>query len=200
VVSIEREVKLAGPIHNRGVMTLIGYLGGTYAQGQPLSLSASLAFEQNYGGIEGDSASSAELYALLSSLSGFPIDQGVAVTGSVNQWGEVQPIGGVAQKIEGFYDVCSERGLTEDQGVIIPAANVRDLMLRQDVVEAVKADRFHIWAVRSIDEGLELLTGVPAGERQDDGSYLPDTVHGAVQKRLRQLAVELEAFGKDKKD
>jgi lon-related putative ATP-dependent protease len=200
VVSIEREVKLAGPIHNRGVMTLIGYLGGTYAQGQPLSLSASLAFEQNYGGIEGDSASSAELYALLSSLSGFPIDQGIAVTGSVNQWGEVQPIGGVAQKIEGFYDVCSERGLTGDQGVIIPAANVRDLMLRQDVVQAVEAGRFHIWAVRSIDEGLELLTGVPAGERQDDGSYLPGTVHGAVQKRLHQLAVELEAFGKDKKD
>jgi lon-related putative ATP-dependent protease len=200
VVSIEREVKLAGPIHNRGVMTLIGYLGGTYAQGQPLSLSASLAFEQNYGGIEGDSASSAELYALLSSLSGFAIDQGLAVTGSVNQWGEVQPIGGVAQKIEGFYDVCSERGLTGDQGVIIPAANVRDLMLRQDVVEAVKAQRFHIWAVRTIDEGLELLTGVPAGERQADGGYAPDTVHGAVQKRLRQLAVELEAFGKDRGD
>lgn len=198
VVSIEREVKLAGPIHNRGVMTLIGYLGGTYAQGQPLSLSASLAFEQNYGGIEGDSASSAELYALLSSLSELPVNQGIAVTGSVDQWGEVQPIGGVTQKIEGFFDVCSERGLTGDQGVIIPEANVRDLMLRHDVIDSVQKGRFHVWAVRTVEDGIELLTGVPAGTRQEDGTYFPGTVHSAVQSRLSQLALELEAYGKGK--
>jgi predicted ATP-dependent protease len=196
VVSIEREVELAGPIHNRGVLTLIGYLGGTYAQGQPLSLSASLAFEQNYRGVEGDSASSAELYALLSSLSDLPINQGIAVTGSVNQWGQVQPIGGATAKIEGFFDVCSELGLTGEQGVIIPTANVHDLMLRQELLDAVESGRFHIWAVQTVDEGLELLTGVPAGERGPDGTYPEGTVHAAAQKRLRQLAVGLETFGK----
>jgi lon-related putative ATP-dependent protease len=200
VVSIEREVKLAGPIHNRGVLTLIGYLGGTYAQGQPLSLSASLAFEQNYSGVEGDSASSAELYALLSSLSALPINQGIAVTGSVNQWGQVQPIGGAIAKIEGFFETCSRRGLTGEQGVIIPAANVRDLMLRQELCDAVAAGQFHIWAVRTIDEGLTLLTGVLAGERGPDGVYPQGTVHGAVQKRLRQLAIDLEVFGKDEQE
>ena len=197
VVSIEREVQLSGPTHNRGVMTLVGYLGGTYAQDQPLSLSASLAFEQNYSGVDGDSASSAELYALLSSLSGLAIKQEVAVTGSVNQWGQIQPIGGAAAKIEGFFDVCVERGLTGEQGVIIPAANVQDLMLRQDLVEAVADGRFHIWAVRLIDEGLEILTGVPAGERGADNSYPEGTVHHAVQERLHQLALGLSAFGKD---
>ncbi len=202
VVSIEREVKLAGPIHDRGVLTLVGYLGGAYAQDQPLSLSASLAFEQNYTGVDGDSASSAELYALLSSLSGFPINQGVAVTGSVNQWGHLQPIGGVTEKTEGFFEACLSRGLTGEQGVIVPAANVEDLMLREEVVAAVAAGQFHVWAVETIDEGLELLTGVPAGERGEDGTF-PDpqsTVHGAVQARLHQLAIELEAFGKDEPD
>ncbi len=198
VVSIEREVEMSGPIHNRGLMTLIGYLGGTYAQDQPLSLSASLAFEQNYSGVEGDSASSAELYALLSSLSGLAIKQGIAVTGSVNQWGQVQPIGGATSKIEGFYDVCSERGLTGEQGVVIPAANVQDLMLRQDLVDAVTEGRFHVWAVTSIDEGLEILAGVPAGERAADGVYPLGTVHRAVQDKLGQLALGLETFGKVK--
>ena len=198
VVSIEREVDLAGPIHDRGVLTLVGYLGGAYARKQPLSLSASLAFEQTYGGVEGDSASSAELYALLSSLSGFAIKQGVAVTGSVNQWGQVQPVGGVTEKIAGFFEVCAERGLTGEQGVVIPAANAPDLMLRENVVKAVAEGKFHVWAVETVDEGLELLTGVPAGERRPDGSYPTGTVHAAVQERLHQLAVELEAFGKSK--
>ncbi len=197
VVSIEREVKLAGPIHDRGVLTLIGYLGGRYAQSHPLSLSATLAFEQNYTGIDGDSASSTELYALLSSLSNLPVHQGIAVTGSVDQWGNIQPIGGVTEKIEGFFDVCAARGLTGDQGVIMPAANKRDLVLREDVVQAAASGQFHVWAVETIDEGLELLTGVPADKAAPDGAH-PDAeggVHGAVQARLRQLAVDLEAFG-----
>jgi lon-related putative ATP-dependent protease len=194
LVSIEREVELAGPLHNRGVLTLAGYLGGTYAQHHPLSLSASITFEQNYRGIEGDSASSAELYALLSSLAQLPIAQGIAVTGSVNQWGQVQPIGGVTEKIEGFYDLCAARGLTGEQGVVIPAANRADVTLREDVIEAVSAGRYHVWAVETIDQGLELLTGVPAGERQPDGSYPEGTIHRRVQNRLYQLAQELEAF------
>ncbi len=200
VVSIEREVKLAGPIHNRGVLTLVGYLGGTYAKGQPLSLSASIAFEQNYSGVEGDSASSAELYALLSSLAELPINQSIAVTGSVNQWGQIQPIGGVNEKVEGFYDICLERGLTGEQGVLIPASNVRDLMLREDLLEAVKAGKFHVWSVATIDEGIGLLTGVPAGEKGSDDLFSEGTVHGAVQKRLRQLAIELNAFGKEERN
>jgi lon-related putative ATP-dependent protease len=194
VVSIEREVELAGPLHNRGVLTLAGYLGGTYAQRHPLSLSASVTFEQNYRGIEGDSASSAELYALLSSLAQLPVQQAIAVTGSVNQWGAVQPIGGVTEKIEGFYDLCAADGLTGEQGVLIPAANRADITLRDDVVEAVSAGRFHVWAVETIDDGLERLTGVPAGERQPDGSYPAGTVHHRVQDRLGRLAHELEAF------
>ncbi|NOR83186.1 MAG: AAA family ATPase [Ardenticatenales bacterium] len=200
VVSIEREVKLAGPIHDRGVLTLIGYLGGRYAQSHPLSLSATLAFEQNYTGVDGDSASSTELYALLSSLSDLPIHQGIAVTGSVDQWGNIQPIGGATEKIEGFFDVCAARGLTGDQGVIMPAANKRDLVLRDDVVQAVASGQFHVWAVETIDEGLELLTGVPAGEPTPDGVQLDaeGSVHGAVQARLRQLAVELESFARER--
>jgi predicted ATP-dependent protease len=194
LVSIEREVKLAGPIHNRGVLTLAGYLGGTYAQRHPLSLSASITFEQNYRGIEGDSASSAELYALLSSLAQLPIRQDVAVTGSVNQWGQIQPIGGVTEKIEGYYDLCAARGLTGKQGVLIPAANRPDITLRDDVIEAIAAGQFHVWAADRIDEGLELLTGVQSGERRPDGTYPSDSVHHRVQERLTQLAHELEAF------
>lgn len=197
VVSIEREVELAGPLHNRGVMTLTGYLGGTYAQDCPLSISASLAFEQNYGGIEGDSASSAELYALLSSLSGIPIKQGVAVTGSVNQWGQVQPIGGVTEKIEGFFAVCQSQGLNGEQGVIVPVSNKKALMLREEVVEAVQAGRFHIWTVETIDQGIELLTGVPAGVRGADGNYPEGTVHHAIQERLKQYAEELESYSEE---
>jgi predicted ATP-dependent protease len=194
VLHIERETKMSGPLHDKGLLTLRGYLGGTYAQYQPLSLTASLTFEQSYGGIDGDSASSTELYALLSGLSRLPIKQGIAVTGSVNQMGEVQPIGGVNQKIEGFFRICDERGLTGEQGVIIPASNVDNLMLHVDVVNAVSEGRFHIWAVESIDEGIELLTDIPAGERQEDGSYPEGTVHNSVQARLLQLAEELKDF------
>jgi lon-related putative ATP-dependent protease len=195
LVNIEREVEMAGPIHNKGMMILTGYLGGRYAQNQPLSLSASLTFEQNYGGIEGDSASSTELYALLSSLSGIPIHQGIAVTGSVNQRGEVQPIGGATEKVEGFYDICLANGLTGEQGVIIPEANVKNLMIREDVVEAVKNGRFNIWAVSTVDEGIELLTGVPAGKKTKDGDFPKGTIHYAVQARLLALAEELKSFG-----
>ena len=195
VVNIEREVDMAGPIHNKGLLTLVGYLGGTYAQNQPLSLSASLTFEQNYMGVDGDSASVAELYALLSSLSELPVSQAIAVTGSINQLGEVQAVGGVTEKIEGFFDVCHSRGLTGEQGVVIPVANVNNLMLREDVVEAVRAGHFHVWAVDAVDEAMELLLGRPAGRRGEDGQYPEGTVHHAVQQALRRLALELKSFG-----
>ncbi len=197
VVSIEREVRLSGRTHDKGVLTLSGFLGGRYAQDKPLSLSASIAFEQSYEGVDGDSASSAELYALLSSLAELPIKQGIAVTGSVNQWGAVQAIGGATLKVEGFFDVCRAMpgGLTGEQGVIVPAANVPNLMLRDDVVAAVAAGRFHIYPVRTVDEGIEILTGVPAGERGPDGTYPADTVNGRVDRRLRELAEKLQQFG-----
>lgn len=195
VIHIERETEMSGPIHEKGVLTLNGYLGGTYAQQQPLSLTASLTFEQNYVGIEGDSASSTELYALLSSLSEIPIKQGIGVTGSVNQRGEVQPIGGVNEKIEGFFRVCCACGLDGEQGVIIPASNVDSLMVHEDVVTAVAQGKFHIWPVRTIDEGIELLTGIPAGELDADGLYPEGTVHYAVQNRLLELAEDLKTFG-----
>jgi predicted ATP-dependent protease len=195
VIHIERETEMSGPTHDKGVLTLIGYLGGTYAQHQPLSLSASLTFDQLYGGIDGDSASSAELYALLSSLSQIPIRQGIAVTGSVNQRGEIQTIGAANEKIEGFFDICRARGLTGEQGVLIPATNVIHLMLREDVIEAVRQGKFHIWPITTIDEGIELLTGVPAGEPDKDGCYPKGTVHYAVKKRLEELALELKEFG-----
>lgn len=194
VINIEREVEMAGPIHNKGLMILRGYLGGQYALAHPLSLTASLTFEQNYGGVEGDSASSTELYALLSALSGYPLRQDIAVTGSVNQRGQVQPIGGATQKIEGFYQVCKARGLTGNQGAMIPASNVSNLMLREDVIESVREGQFHIYAVETIDQGIEILTGLPAGERQPDGTYPEGTVHHAVQQRLRGLAEELVRY------
>lgn len=194
IVDIEREAKTGGRIHSKGVLILSGYLGGRYAGQAPLSMSASLAFEQIYEEVEGDSASSAELYAILSSLSGLPIKQGLAVTGSVNQRGEVQAIGGVNAKIEGFFDVCKARGLTGEQGVLIPASNVRNLMLREDVIEVVREGKFHICSVRTIDEGIALLTGVPAGEPQPDGSYPEGTVNFLVQKRLRELAEQARSF------
>ncbi len=200
VIHIERETEMSGPIHEKGVLTLNGYLGGTYAQHQPLTLTASLTFEQNYGGIDGDSASSTELYALLSSLSEIPINQSLAVTGSVNQRGEIQPIGGVNEKIEGFYRLCEARGLTGEQGVLIPASNVDNLMLHERVVTAVTEGKFHIWPIRTLDEGIELLMGLPAGERQKDGRYPEGTVHHAVQARLLQLAEELNKFGEDDDD
>lgn len=194
IIDIEREVELGGPIHSKGVLILSGYLAQKYAQDKPLTLGARLVFEQSYEGVEGDSASSAELYALLSALSDLAVKQGVAVTGSVNQHGEVQAIGGVNQKIEGFFDVCKTKGLTEEQGVIIPQSNVQNLMLREDVIEAVKANRFHIWAVKTIDEGIEILTGVPAGERGPDGKFPKNTVNHRVEQRLREFAECLKEF------
>lgn len=194
VVDIEREAKLGGPIHTKGVLILGGYLAQKYAQDKPLSLSARLVFEQSYEAVEGDSASSAELYALLSALAGLPIKQGIAVTGSVNQRGELQAIGGVNQKIEGFFDVCKVQGLDGEQGVLIPEANVKNLMLREDVLEAVRDGQFHIWAVRTVDEGIELLTAVPAGERGPDGTFPEDSVNGRVDRRLREMAQGLRGF------
>jgi lon-related putative ATP-dependent protease len=195
VIDIEREVELGGPIHSKGVLILSGFLGARYSADRPLSLHASLVFEQSYSGVEGDSASSAELYALLSALADAPIRQSLAVTGSVNQHGQVQPIGGVNEKIEGFFDVCKAKGLTGDQGVIIPATNVRHLMLRQDVVEAVKAGKFLVYSVQTIDEGIEILTGVPAGERDHSGKFQEGTINCRVEKRLAELAEERIAFG-----
>lgn len=188
VLDIEREAELGGPIHSKGVMILSGFLGGRYATDRPLSLEASLVFEQSYGGIEGDSASSTELYALLSSIAGVPIRQSVAVTGSVNQHGRVQPIGGVNEKIEGFFDVCEERGLTGEQGVLIPASNTKHLMLRRDVVDAIDRGEFHVWPVETVDQGMELLTGEPMGERDEEGRYPEDTINYLVEERLAELA------------
>ncbi len=196
VVDIEREVELGGPIHSKGVLILAGFMGARYAEEQPLSLSASLVFEQSYSQIEGDSASSAELYALLSSLAELPINQTMAVTGSVNQRGQVQAIGGVNQKIEGFFDICKARGLTGDQGVLIPQSNVKHLMLRRDVVDAVEEGTFHIYPVETVDEGIEILTGVPAGERDEEGNYPEGTVNRRVQQRLAQLAQKRTEFAK----
>ncbi|MBQ9565813.1 MAG: AAA family ATPase [Synergistaceae bacterium] len=187
VVNIEREVRMTGPIHNKGLMILSSYLGRKYAQDMPLTLSARITFEQNYGGIEGDSASSTELYCLLSALSGLPLKQGIAVTGSVDQFGNVQPIGGVNEKIEGFFAYCKLAGLTGEQGVMIPASNVRHLMLDQEVIEAVREGKFSIWAVSAIDEGIELLTGVPAGRERKNGSYTKGSVHDLAKNRLTKM-------------
>ncbi|HOW86598.1 MAG TPA: ATP-binding protein [Candidatus Aminicenantes bacterium] len=194
VINIEREADLSGPTHNKGVLILGGYLRGKYAVKRPMSLTASLAFEQSYGGVDGDSASSTEVYALLSSLSGLPLRQDLAVTGSLNQRGEIQPIGGVNEKIEGFFDVCRAKGLTGTQGVLIPGQNVRNLMLRADVVTAVKDGRFHIYPVRTIDEGIEILTGVEAGSAGPDGEYTEGTVHGLVDQELQRLAKGMKEF------
>jgi predicted ATP-dependent protease len=194
VVDIEREVELGGPIHSKGVLILAGFLGARFAPDRPHSLRASLVFEQSYGGVEGDSASSAELYALLSALSGLPIRQGIAVTGSVNQHGRVQAIGGVNEKVEGFFDVCRARGLDGSQGVIVPAANRRHLVLRLDVVEAAREGRFHVWAVETTDEGIEILTGVPAGQQLPDGTWPTGSVNALVDARLRALAEASRAF------
>jgi ATP-dependent Lon protease len=195
IINIERESQLSGRIHDKGVLILSGFLGSEYAQDKPLSLSASICFEQSYSGVEGDSASSTELYAVLSSLSELPIRQNIAVTGSVNQKGEVQPIGGVNQKVEGFFDVCKAKGLTGDQGVMIPHLNVRHLMLREDVVKAIQEGRFHIYSVKTIDEGIAVLTGTVAGERQADGSYPEDTVNYLVDKRLKEYAERMKGYG-----
>ena len=186
VINIEREAKLSGKTHDKGVLILSGYLGRTFAQNYPLSLAISLAFEQSYSGIDGDSASSTELYAILSSLSGIPIHQGIAVTGSVNQKGQIQAIGGVNQKIEGFFDVCKEKGLTGTQGVLIPRANVKNLMLKKDVTDAVKKGKFHVYQVATVEEGIEILTGVPAGYPDEEGLYPEGTVYHGAQEKLKK--------------
>ncbi|RNC73248.1 MAG: ATP-binding protein [Desulfuromonadales bacterium] len=198
MVNIEREVKLSGPIHDKGVLILTGYLGGRFAHDKPLSFSASICFEQNYEGVEGDSASSTELYCLLSAFSGVPIRQGIAVTGSVNQLGKVQPIGGVNFKIEGFYAVCKSKGLTGEQGVIIPKTNERHLMLNDEVIQAVRDGKFHVWSVETIDQGIEILTGVPAGELQEDGTWPEGTINGLVDRRLREMLESMKKHGADK--
>ncbi len=194
IIDIERESTLGGPIHSKGVMILSGYLSNKYAQDKPLSLSARLVFEQSYEGVEGDSASSTELYAILSALSGLPVKQSIAVTGSVNQKGEVQAIGGVNEKIEGFFEVCKVKGLTGEQGVIIPESNVQNLMLKEDVVEAVRNGRFHVYPVKTIDEGIELLTGVKAGVRGSDGLFEEESVNYRVDRRLKEMAERLREY------
>lgn len=188
LINIEREADLSGKTHNKGVLILAGYLRGKYAQDKPFALSASIAFEQSYSGVDGDSASSTEAYAILSSLSGLPLRQDIAVTGSINQKGEIQPIGGVNEKIEGFFAVCRARGLTGTQGVIIPHQNVKNLMLKEEVVRAVAEGKFHIYPIKTVDEGMEILTGVKAGERLPDGSYEPETVNALVDEAIRRLA------------
>ncbi|WP_063608082.1 Lon protease family protein [Aquamicrobium defluvii] len=196
VVDIEREARLGGPIHSKGVLILSGFLAGHFALDGPMSLYASVVFEQSYGGVEGDSASSAELYALLSALADVPLRQDIAVTGSVNQHGQVQAIGGVNEKIEGFFDLCRERGLTGTQGVAIPEANVQHLMLREDVVESCAQGRFAVYPIRTIDEGITLLTGHPAGERDYAGHYPDGTINNLVETKLQLYAETLRRFGK----
>jgi predicted ATP-dependent protease len=186
VINIEREVQLSGSTHDKGVLILSGYLGRTFAQNYPLSLSISITFEQSYSGIDGDSASSTELYAIISSLSDIPIHQGIAVTGSVNQKGKIQAIGGVNQKVEGFFDVCKAKGLTRKQGVLIPRANVKNLMLKKEVVDAVKKRQFHIYRVSTVEQGIEILTGVSAGIPDPDGNYPEASVYGKIQEKLKR--------------
>jgi lon-related putative ATP-dependent protease len=188
VIDIERQVELGGPLHSKGVLILASYLGSRYASDRPLSLSASLVFEQSYGGVDGDSASSAELYALLSALSEIPIKQSLAVTGSVNQHGQAQAIGGVNEKIEGFFAVCQARGLTGDQGVLIPKANVKNLMLGQDVIDAVSDEMFHIYPIETIEQGIKVLTGIPAGELDEEGAYPEESINQRIIARLEEMA------------
>lgn len=189
IVNIEREVSMTGPIHNKGLLILSSYLGRMYAHDFPLSITARIAFEQTYGGIEGDSASSTELYCLLSAISGVPLKQGIAVTGSVDQFGNVQPIGGANEKIEGFFTYCKASGLTGEQGVMIPHQNERNLMLSHEVLEAVKKGKFHIWSVRTIDEGIEILSDVKAGTPDKEGEYGADTIHGKVKSSLEEWII-----------
>jgi len=185
IVNIEKEAEMSGNIHDKGVQVIIGFLGENFAQDFPLSLSCRICFEQNYNGIDGDSASSTELYCILSSLANLPINQEIAVTGSVNQKGQIQPIGGVTYKIEGFFDICKKRGLTGNQGVIIPVQNIKDLVLKNDIIETVKNGKFHIYPISSIDEGIEILTGIKAGKKGARGKYPPNTVYGKVYKKLK---------------
>ncbi len=199
IINIEREAKLSGKTHDKGVLILEGYFRGKYAQDKPLTMSSSICFEQSYGGVDGDSASSTEVYAILSSLSGLPLRQNIAVTGSVNQKGEIQPIGGANQKIEGFYDVCKAKGLTGNQGVMIPSLNVPDLMLKKDVVQSVSDGKFHIYPVGTIDRGMVILTGIEAGEKDNEGDYPPETINFLVDEKLKSIAKGLKDFGAEEK-
>jgi predicted ATP-dependent protease len=194
IINIEREVEMSGPIHNKGVYILSGYLRDRYAQDKPITMSASICFEQSYSGVEGDSASSTELYGLLSSLSGLPLRQDIAVTGSVNQKGEVQPIGGVNEKIEGFFEVCKAKGLTGKQGVMIPHLNIDDLMLRKDVVQTVQEGKFRVYPVKTIDQGIAILTGVEAGERLENGRFKEGTVNDLVDRKLQELGKKIKEY------
>ncbi len=199
VINIEREAELSGKIHTKGVMILSGFLKERFAHDKPLTLSATLCFEQSYGLVEGDSASSAELFALLSAISGVPIYQGIAVTGSISQKGDIQPVGGVTKKVEGFFKVCKAKGLNGRQGVIIPKDNVKDLMLEEEVVQAIREGKFHIWAISRVEEGIEILTGMPAGERQPDGTYPEGTLFYLADQKLRQMAEQVKKFMKEEK-
>ncbi|MCA9423111.1 MAG: hypothetical protein KC592_18980, partial [Nitrospira sp.] len=195
VIDIQREAELAGEIHSKGVMTLAGFLGGKFAESRPFALSATLTFEQTYSEVEGDSAAVAELVAIISSLAEVPVRQSLAVTGSVNQLGEIQPIGGVNEKIEGFFESCKKRGLTGKQGVLIPAKNIRHLALQHEVVDAAEAGQFTVYGVHTIEEVLELLTGMPAGEIQPDGQYPPNTIFGRAAQRLSEMAQIVAEWG-----
>ncbi|MCH7521822.1 MAG: AAA family ATPase, partial [Candidatus Marinimicrobia bacterium] len=198
VANIDRETQMTGRIHNKGFLILTGYLMGKFGRDKPLNFRSTIGFEQTYDEVEGDSASSAELYTLLSSLSGLPINQGLAVTGSVNQRGEIQAIGGAIYKIEGFFDVCKGKGLTGRQGVVIPKANIKNLVLREDVIEAVREKKFTIYAVERVEEGIEILTGVPAGEPDGDGAYPEGTVNYRIVQNLEHLAAKAkELMGRD---
>jgi len=198
IVDIEREVEMSGPLHSKGVLILKGFLGERYAENSPLSLSASIVFEQSYSNIDGDSASSAELYALLSAIGKIPLKQSISVTGSVNQHGKVQPIGGVNEKIEGFFDICKKRGLSGEQGVLIPASNEKNLMIRNDIIEAVKEEQFHIYSVESIDEGMELLSGLKMGKPDENGNYPEGTINHKITTQLRKFAESRQAFATPK--
>lgn len=194
MVDIEREVELGGPLHSKGVMILAGFLGGRFCRERPLTLAATLVFEQSYSGVEGDSASSAELYALLSAIGEVPVRQALAVTGSVDQHGRVQAVGGVTEKVEGFFEACRARGLTGEEGVLVPAANVPHLLLRDEVIEAVAGGAFRIFPVATVDEGIELLTGLPAGAPDAEGRFAPESVNGRVAARLEAMAQRARSF------
>jgi lon-related putative ATP-dependent protease len=201
IIAIDREVKMSGPLHNKGVLILAGYLQGMFGVDKRISISASITFEQSYSTVDGDSASSAELYALLSSLSNIPINQSFAVTGSVNQMGEIQPIGGVKYKIEGFFDVCNAHGLTGEQGVLIPKSNLRNLVLDNRVIDAVRQRKFHIFAISTVEEGIEILTGKKAGHRNKRGKFPRNTVFAAVEEQLSEMSKKLtQNNAKKKKD
>ena len=196
-INVEREIDMSGPIHSKGVLILESLIANRFAKYSPLSLSASIVFEQSYGGVDGDSASSTEYYCLISAITGLPIKQSIAVTGSINQFGEIQPIGGVNEKIEGFFDVCAHHGLNGEHGVIIPRTNVKDLMLREDVLKAVDEGRFHVWAVDTVDDGIEILTGVKAGCMDKHGRYPKGSVNHKVQESLEYYYKQYAKYAKE---